>query len=206
MKRKTPFLFLLLLIAGLLLPACGGGGDTGDNMNDYWVSAARFANGTKKIRLIGGMGSAVVEVIKPINIGPEDLTEVGAEATEMPATTAQFTTEGMAGFEGKFIATGTTYKTDPVNKRATLEITTLEQPLGGDSGNLNESDVTAHFVELFGALGREKIGANFIYYTIEGRVVIELDFNTGLWTVTGKTDQPADLHVEGARFNVIRAY
>lgn len=198
-KRSLPWLFLLCAVCSFA--SCGGGGEGGDNMNEYWVSAARFANRTKMIRLTNAMGNVVIESKESINIGPDEESEVEPEATDTGIITAQMMTYNMPNTT-TFLASGTRYVTDPENKTATLTIRTLEQPSAGES----ELEATSFLVQLFGAPGRYVTPLDQkIYYTIQGEVTIHLDFSTGRWTVEGQTNQPHALEGSGT-ITVLRAY
>lgn len=199
MKRTLPV--LTLLIAVLLLPSCGGGGEGGDNMNDYWVSAARFANGTKSIKLYGGMGSVVISSRESINIGPDRPNDVETEATTTGLITGEMTTYDMP-YTSTFLASGTTYTTDPENKTAVLTVRTLEQPSAGTQ----EREATTMLVQLLGAPGRYvSPSGSKTYFQIDSEVEFRLDFNTGTWSVSGSTSQPNNLGGQG-RFTVVAAY
>ncbi len=199
MKRSLPI--LILLCAVVTVSSCGGGGDSGDKMTDFWVSAFRFANKTKSIKLIGGMGSVVVTSLESINIGPDKPNDVEAEATTTGSITGQLRTYNMPSTT-TFLATGLTYTTDKENKTATLTIKTLEQP----SSSTHDREATSMLVQLLGAPGRyvDPIGTKH-YYQIDSDVVFVLDFNTGTWMVTGSTSRPDALGGQG-QFNVITAY
>lgn len=198
---KRTLTTLALLFAVLNLPSCGGGGEGGDNMNEYWVSAARFANGTKSIKLYGGMGSVVISSRESINIGPDRPNDVEADAATTGLITGEMKTYDMA-FTDTFLASGTTYTTDKENRTAVLTVKTLEQPSAGTS----EREATTMLVQLLGAPGRyvDPTGAKH-YYQIDSEVEFRLDYNTGTWRVTGSTSQPNNLGGQG-RFTVITAY
>lgn len=198
---KCPKPILLLLCAASLLCSCGGGGDSGDRMTDYWVSATRFANQTKFIKLTNATGSVVIKSRESINIGPDDGGDLDGDATDTGEIVGELTTYDMAN-TAVFLASGTRYTTDPEHKTATLRILTLEQPSSGTASR----EATSMLVQLLGAPGRyvDPSGTKH-YYQIDSTVTFELDYNTGRWEVRGSTSRPDQLGGQGT-FSVIPAY
>lgn len=189
------------------LSGCGGGGDDGDNMNDYWVSATRFANGTKKIRLVNGPGYVTITPTDTINIGP-DADDPKSEEKHPSWASASTVAIEMVGAEGStrtFTGDLAYYETDPDTQTAVLTINSITQPL-------NESDsvnfACANLVEILGGVGRIEVGGGFNYFRIRGPVIITLDFNTGTWDIQGECECPTQptLVVHNPTLVVIRAY
>lgn len=206
MKRLLSSIFLIS--AFVVLTACGGGGgEDGDNMDDYWLSARRFANGTKQLKLINGPGYVVITPVESINIGP-DADDPKAEEEDYPASVSinsvRMTTRTPT--DGDFISSGCIYETNPETRTATLTINSVAQPMWTSI----DMEATRRLVEIFGGIGRivTPLGQK-IYYKIEGRVVISIDFTTGTWTVLeGNTDYTPnpDLFVPNGNVSIIRSY
>ena len=204
MKRYRSALLLITTVFAIV--SCGGGGESGDNMNDYWLSARRFADGTKQLKLINGPGYVVITPVESINIGPDD--DNPKEEEDYPASvyinSVRMTTRTPT--DGVFISSGCTYETDPETRKATLTLDSVAQPLWSPM----DMEATRRLVEIFGGIGRivTPLGQK-IYYTIQGRVVISIDFMTGTWTVlegtTNYTINP-ELFVPSGNVSIIRAY
>ncbi len=202
MKRVLSIPFLLT--AAITLASCGGGGEGGDNMNDYWVSAARFANGSKKIRLVNGPGYITITPQDTINIGPDadDPKNEEKNPTWVTATSISLEMVGAEGTTQTFTGNNATYTTDPENKTAVLTIESINQPMTGTSNAF----ANANMIEILGGVGRIQVNGGFTYFRIEGRVTINLDYSTGTWTIEGATSQPGVLTVSNAALIVIRSY
>lgn len=205
MKRILLSLFIPLSL--FALSGCGGGGDSGDKMNDYWVSAWRFAQGTKKIRLVNGPGYVTITPQASINYGPDsdDPKSDDKHPTWASATTVALEMVGAEGSMHTFTGNTCYYETDPISQTGTLTIDTINQPLSGsDVANFAH----ANLVEILGGIGRFWTGASWVYYRIDGKVTIHLDFATGTWNIEGvcTAEQHPTLEVNNGTIIVIRSY
>lgn len=205
MKR---FIFSLLIPLSLVaLSGCGGGGNSRDKMSDYWVSAWRFAQGAKKIRLVNGPGYVTITPQDSINIGPDadDPKEDDKHPTWATATSVALEVVGAEGVQKTFNGNGCRYETDPETQTGVLTIDTINQPLTGSDV---ENFAHANLIEILGGIGRFNTGAGWIYYRIQDRIIITLDFATGTWTINGRTnhDQNPELHVENGTIIVVPNY
>ena len=209
MKRYRSALLLITTVFAIV--SCGGGGEGGDNMNDYWVSAARFANGSKKIKLVNGPGFIIVTPQENINIGPDaddPADETKEEATSMTATTAEIEIHGANGLTGSLEASNVRYETNKETKTATLTIRTITQPTSSTTTLLM---LRVNLIDILGGNGRTPLpNGGFTYWRISDNqpVVIRMSFDTGTWEVTGLSnnpDRPA-LEVQNAVLVVVPAY
>ena len=76
MKNSGKCGLALAALFGLLLPACGGGGDNGSNT---YISVRQFETGTKKFHFLSSPSVEVYAVGFPDDSGRRELTEAMAE-------------------------------------------------------------------------------------------------------------------------------
>ena len=204
MKRYRSALLLITTVFAIV--SCGGGGESGDNMNDYWVSAARFANGSKKIRLVNGPGYVTITPQENINIGPDADDPINDDKNKTWATATSVALEivGAEGVMRTFTGNNARYETFPETQTAILTINSINQNhTGSDSNNF----ACANLIEILGGVGRIQLpGGGFAYYRIDSPVTIHLNYSTGTWTIDGTTTQPGTLNVVNASIIVIRSY